>query len=48
MKGVAQQWLKTEVNRAVITVPAYYNDNQRQAVARGGRAGRSARRADPQ
>jgi molecular chaperone DnaK len=36
VKGVAQQWLKTEVNRAVITVPAYYNDNQRQAVREAG------------
>jgi len=36
VKGVAQQWLKTEVNRAVITVPAYYNDNQRQAVRAAG------------
>jgi molecular chaperone DnaK len=36
VKGVAQQWLRTEVNRAVITVPAYYNDNQRQAVREAG------------
>jgi len=36
VKGVAQQWLRSEVNRAVITVPAYYNDNQRQAVREAG------------
>jgi len=36
VKGVAQHWLRTEVNRAVITVPAYYNDNQRQAVREAG------------
>ena len=32
VKDIAQQWLGCEVGRAVITVPAYYNDNQRQAV----------------
>jgi molecular chaperone DnaK len=36
VKEIAQQWLKTEVNRAVITVPAYYNDNQRNAVREAG------------
>src|SRR6266478_3009867 len=36
VKGVAQHWLRTEVNRAVITVPAYDNDNQRQAVREAG------------
>jgi molecular chaperone DnaK len=36
VKDIAQQWLKTEVNRAVITVPAYYNDNQRHAVREAG------------
>ena len=36
VKGVAQRWLQTDVNRAVITVPAYYNDNQRQAVREAG------------
>jgi molecular chaperone DnaK len=36
VKEIAQRWLHTEVNRAVITVPAYYNDNQRQAVREAG------------
>jgi molecular chaperone DnaK len=36
VKEIAQQWLKSEVNRAVITVPAYYNDNQRNAVREAG------------
>jgi molecular chaperone DnaK len=36
VKEIAQQWLKTQVSRAVITVPAYYNDNQRQAVREAG------------
>jgi molecular chaperone DnaK len=32
VKEVAQNHLGEEVNRAVITVPAYYNERQRQAV----------------
>ena len=36
VKDIAQQWLGCEVERAVITVPAYYNDNQRQAVRAAG------------
>jgi molecular chaperone DnaK len=36
VKDIAQQYLKTTVTRAVITVPAYYNDNQRQAVRQAG------------
>ena len=36
VKEIAQQWLQTEVSRAVITVPAYYNDNQRNAVREAG------------
>ena len=36
VKDIAQQWLGCEVSRAVITVPAYYNDNQRQAVRAAG------------
>jgi molecular chaperone DnaK len=36
VKQLAQQYLKAEVDRAVITVPAYYNDNQRQAVRQAG------------
>lgn len=34
--AVAQGQLETKISRAVITVPAYYNDNQRQAVKRAG------------
>ena len=37
VKEVAQNHLNAEVSRAVITVPAYYNDNQRQAVREAGR-----------
>ena len=36
LKELAERWLGAEVSRAVITVPAYYNDNQRQAVRAAG------------
>jgi molecular chaperone DnaK len=36
VKDVAQNHLGEEVNRAVITVPAYYNERQREAVRRAG------------
>ncbi|MGA8891919.1 MAG: Hsp70 family protein [Anaeromyxobacteraceae bacterium] len=36
VKGVAENWLGEEVNRAVITVPAYYSERQREAVRRAG------------
>ncbi|HEX7487376.1 MAG TPA: Hsp70 family protein, partial [Anaeromyxobacteraceae bacterium] len=36
VKAVAQDHLREEVNRAVITVPAYYNERQRAAVRRAG------------
>jgi len=36
VKEVAQNHLGEEVNRAVITVPAYYNERQREAVRRAG------------
>jgi molecular chaperone DnaK len=36
VKELAQRWLGSEISRAVITVPAYYNDNQRQAVRAAG------------
>jgi molecular chaperone DnaK len=36
VKEIAQQYLRQAVTRAVITVPAYYNDNQRQAVRHAG------------
>ena len=37
VKELAQNRLATPVSRAVITVPAYYSDNQRQAVREAGR-----------
>ncbi|MDQ3263460.1 MAG: TIGR02266 family protein [Myxococcota bacterium] len=37
VREVAQNQLGQSVSRAVITVPAYYNDNQRQAVREAGR-----------
>jgi len=36
VRDIAKQWLNSDVTRAVITVPAYYNDNQRQAVREAG------------
>jgi molecular chaperone DnaK len=36
VKDRAQDYLGTEVKRAVVTCPAYYNDNQRQAVREAG------------
>ena len=36
VKDLAQRWLGCDISRAVITVPAYYNDNQRQAVRAAG------------
>ncbi|MEM7158293.1 MAG: molecular chaperone DnaK [Myxococcota bacterium] len=37
MKLVAEQYLDGAIERAVITVPAYFNDNQRQATKDAGR-----------
>ena len=37
MKKTAEDYLGTEVNEAVITVPAYFNDAQRQATKDAGR-----------
>jgi len=37
MKQTAQNYLGTEVTEAVITVPAYFNDSQRQATKDAGR-----------
>src|SRR6185436_9131720 len=37
VKEIAQNQIGQPVSRAVITVPAYYNDNQRQAVREAGR-----------
>ncbi len=36
LKGIAERALESEVTRAVITVPAYFNDAQRQATKRAG------------
>ena len=36
IKQFAEGALETEIDEAIITVPAYYNDNQRQAVKRAG------------
>ncbi|MGQ0504726.1 MAG: Hsp70 family protein [Myxococcaceae bacterium] len=44
-KTIAEQFLGGSVEEAVISVPAYYNDNQRQAVKEAGRlAGFSVKR----
>jgi molecular chaperone DnaK len=44
-KKIAEQFLGGEVAEAVISVPAYYNDNQRQAVKEAGKlAGLNVRR----
>jgi molecular chaperone DnaK len=37
MKAVAETYLGREVHKAVVTVPAYFNDNQRQATKDAGR-----------
>ncbi len=37
MKAIAETALGREVNRAVVTCPAYFNDNQRQATRDAGR-----------
>jgi molecular chaperone DnaK len=37
MKNIAEEQLGEEVQKAVITVPAYFNDNQRQATKDAGR-----------
>ncbi len=37
MKMVVEEYLGEEVNRAVVTVPAYFNDAQRQATRDAGR-----------
>ncbi len=36
LKGTAEAYLGTKVTRAVITVPAYFNDSQRQATKEAG------------
>src|SRR5256714_8897925 len=37
VKTIAEQFLGGAISEAVISVPAYYNDNQRQAVKEAGR-----------
>ncbi len=37
MKKIAEDYLQEEVDRAVVTVPAYFNDGQRQATKDAGR-----------
>jgi len=37
MKETAEKYLGSEVNKAVITVPAYFNDSQRQATKDAGK-----------
>lgn len=37
MKETAESYLGKTVNRAVVTVPAYFNDSQRQATKDAGR-----------
>ncbi len=45
MKKIAEDYLGTEVTEAVITVPAYFNDSQRQATKEAGEiAGLNVRR----
>lgn len=45
MKKTAEEYLGTEVTEAVITVPAYFNDSQRQATKEAGEiAGLTVRR----
>lgn len=45
LKGIAEQALETEISRAVITVPAYFNDAQRHETKRAGeRAGLTVER----
>ena len=45
MKKIAEDFLGTEVTEAVVTVPAYFNDSQRQATKEAGEvAGLNVRR----
>jgi molecular chaperone DnaK len=37
LKGMAEDYFKKEIRQAVITVPAYFNDSQRQATKDAGR-----------
>ena len=48
LKQRAEKALGTPVSKVVITVPAFFNDGQRQATRAGGRAGRAGGRPDHQ
>jgi len=37
MKGISESYLGTTVSNAVVTVPAYFNDSQRQATKDAGK-----------
>ena len=37
VRTVASDYLKKAISRAVVTVPAYFNDRQRQAVKEAGK-----------
>ncbi len=37
IRGIASDYLKKQVNKAVVTVPAYFTDRQRQAVKEAGK-----------
>lgn len=36
MKEIAETYLNTNITKAVVTVPAYFNDSQRQATKDAG------------
>ena len=42
LKAAAEAYLGSEVTGAVITVPAYFNDAQRQATKDAGQASRAS------
>ena len=44
LKKTAESYLGTTVNKAVITVPAYFNDAQRQATKNAGKIGLRCRK----
>ena len=48
MKKTAEDYLGQEVTDAVITVPAYFSDSQRQATKEAGEICRSERQKDHQ
>jgi molecular chaperone DnaK len=37
MRDAAEQYLGQKINKAVVTVPAYFNDSQRQATKDAGK-----------